>query len=48
MGSGTTGAACANTGRNFIGMEMDGEYFAIAKERIENAFGKHKQEGEDQ
>lgn len=35
MGSGTTGVACANTGRNFIGMEMDAGYFQIAKDRIE-------------
>ena len=34
MGSGTTGVACANTGRNFIGMEMDAGYFQIAKDRI--------------
>ena len=34
MGSGTTGVACANTGRDFIGIEMDEEYFKIAKERI--------------
>lgn len=37
MGSGTTGVACANTGRNFIGMEMDASYFKIAKDRIEKA-----------
>lgn len=37
MGSGTTGVACANTGRNFIGMEMDAGYFEIAKNRIEAA-----------
>lgn len=37
MGSGTTGVACANTGRNFIGMEKDAAYFAIAKGRIESA-----------
>ena len=37
MGSGSTGVACANTGRNFIGIELDPEYFAIAKERIDNA-----------
>ena len=37
MGSGTTGVACANTGRNFIGIERDDKYFAIAQERIENA-----------
>lgn len=35
MGSGTTGVACVNTGRNFIGMEMDAGYFEIAKNRIE-------------
>lgn len=37
MGSGTTGVACANTGRRFIGMEMDDKYFQIALERIEAA-----------
>ena len=36
MGSGTTGVACANTGRNFIGIEKDAGYFAIAKARIES------------
>lgn len=39
MGSGTTGVACANTGRRFIGIEKDDTYFAIAKQRIENAYG---------
>ena len=34
MGSGSTGVACKNTGRNFIGMELDEEYFKIATERI--------------
>lgn len=34
MGSGTTGVACMNTGRNFIGVELDKEYFKIAEERI--------------
>jgi len=34
MGSGTTGVACANTGRNFIGIELDLEYFKIAEKRI--------------
>ena len=34
MGSGTTGVACKNTGRNFIGIERDPEYFRIASERI--------------
>jgi site-specific DNA-methyltransferase (adenine-specific) len=37
MGSGTTGVACANTGRRFIGMEMDAGYFAIAQGRIMSA-----------
>lgn len=40
MGSGTTGVACVNTNRNFIGMELDENYFNIAKERIENAYNK--------
>lgn len=35
MGSGTTGVACKNLNRNFIGMELDETYFKIAKERIE-------------
>lgn len=34
MGSGSTGVACKNTNRNFIGIEMDKKYFEIAKERI--------------
>ncbi len=34
MGSGTTGVACVNTNRNFIGMELDEKYFKIAKQRI--------------
>ena len=33
-GSGSTGVACINTGRNFIGIELDERYFNIAKERI--------------
>lgn len=37
MGSGTTGVACVNTKRDFIGIEMDDEYFAIAVERIKAA-----------
>ena len=37
MGSGTTGIACVNTNRNFIGMELDENYFNIAKDRIEKA-----------
>ena len=34
MGSGTTGVACINTDRNFIGIELDEQYFSIALERI--------------
>lgn len=37
MGSGTTGVACKNLNRNFIGIELDENYFKIAKERIDNA-----------
>jgi len=37
MGSGTTGVACVNLGRNFIGIEKDPQYFEIAKERIAEA-----------
>lgn len=37
MGSGTTGVACKNTNRAFIGIELDEAYFKIAKERIEKA-----------
>ena len=37
MGSGTTGVACANLGRKFIGIEIDEKYFDIACERIEAA-----------
>jgi len=37
MGSGTTGVACVQTGRNFIGIEIDPTYFAIAERRIREA-----------
>ena len=37
MGSGSTGVACVNTNRNFIGIELDKKYFEIAKERINEA-----------
>lgn len=37
MGSGTTGVAAVNTGRNFIGIERDPEYFRIAEQRIQEA-----------
>ena len=36
MGSGSTGIACLNKNRNFIGIELDEKYFNVAKERIEN------------
>lgn len=42
MGSGTTGVACANLGRSFIGIEIDRKYFDIACERIENAQRQHR------
>ena len=35
MGSGSTGVACVNTNRRFIGIEKDDKYFEIAKQRIE-------------
>lgn len=34
MGSGTTGVACMNTGRKFIGIELDDKYYGIAEKRI--------------
>ena len=37
MGSGTTGVACVETGRNFIGIEIDADYFKIAQQRIGDA-----------
>ena len=37
MGSGSTGVACVNTGRKFIGIEIDKKYFDISKQRIEEA-----------
>ena len=37
MGSGSTGIACLNTNRNFIGIEKDDKYFEVAKKRIEEA-----------
>lgn len=39
MGSGTTGVACVNTGRRFIGIELDQKYFDIARDRIEKVKG---------
>lgn len=40
MGSGTTGVACKELNRNFIGIELDKDYFNIAKERINNVVRK--------
>lgn len=40
MGSGSTGVACLNTNRNFIGIELDEKYFQIASDRMNN----HKQQ----
>jgi site-specific DNA-methyltransferase (adenine-specific) len=37
MGSGTTGVACKNLNRNFIGIELDPDYFKIAEDRINNS-----------
>lgn len=37
MGSGSTGVACVNTNRNFIGIELDEKYFKIAEQRINAA-----------
>lgn len=37
MGSGSTGVACVNTGRRFVGIELDAGYFEMAKRRIEEA-----------
>ncbi len=42
MGSGSTGVACVNTNRNFIGIEFDDKYFSIAQQRIAEA--QHKED----
>jgi len=39
MGSGTTGVACVNTNRKFVGIERDEEYYDMAKTRIEESIG---------
>lgn len=44
MGSGTTGVACVNTGRAFVGIELDATYFAIAENRIAEALEKKRLE----
>ena len=48
MGSGSTGVACVNTNRDFIGIELTEQYFKIAQSRIEKAVKKKVEvEGED-
>ena len=42
MGSGTTGVACANLGRKFIGIEIEPKYFDIACERIAAAYAQQR------
>ena len=45
MGSGTTGVACVQTGRSFIGIEIDPAYFAIAERRIAEAQAQPRLDG---
>jgi site-specific DNA-methyltransferase (adenine-specific) len=47
MGSGTTGVACVNLGRAFVGIEKDEKYFEIAKCRIDDALTRKRAEGEN-
>lgn len=47
MGSGSTGIACLNTNRKFIGFELDKEYFEIAKKRIEDRSKELEEDWED-
>lgn len=46
-GSGSTGVACANTGRKFIGIELDDKYFDIAKSRVLEALIKVESNNEN-
>ncbi len=45
MGSGTTGVACVDANRHFIGVERDKEYFDVACSRIESAAPEHTRDG---
>ena len=45
MGSGTTGVACANLGRRFIGIEIEPRYFDIACRRIRDAYAQPRLPG---
>lgn len=47
MGSGSTGVACVNTGRHFIGIEMSDKYFDIANQRIQEAQGIERPQAAD-
>lgn len=44
MGSGTTGIACADTGRSFIGIERDAVYFGVAEQRVGAAYAQGRLE----
>lgn len=48
MGSGTTGVACNNLNRDFIGIEKDADYFEIAKKRIEEVKTNEIEKNEEQ
>lgn len=48
MGSGSTGVACVNTNRSFIGIELDDKYFNIAENRINNAIQSRKEDATSQ
>ena len=43
MGSGSTGVACLNTNRKFIGIELDEKYFEIAENRIKESIDKKEE-----
>ena len=45
MGSGSTGVACINTNRNFVGIELDELYYNIAAKRINDSIDIEHQDG---